>query len=44
MGAIDRLLASPLGPDRETWGATTEAAERAAAMEALAGGPATPRR
>ena len=40
---LDTLLASPLGPDRETWGATPEATQGAAAMEALAGGPAPPR-
>ena len=43
MGALDRLLASPLGPDRETWGTHPAATEGASAMEALAGGPARPR-
>jgi hypothetical protein len=43
MPDLDRILVAPLGPDRETWGATSEAAEGVAAMEALAGGPAAPR-
>jgi hypothetical protein len=40
---LDQLLAAPLGPDRETWGATPDATRGAAAMEQLAGGPARPR-
>jgi len=44
MAPLDRLLASSLGPDRETWGADPIAVESAEAMEALVGGPAQPRR
>jgi hypothetical protein len=40
---LDQLLEAPLGPDRDTWGATPAATRSAAAMEALAGGPARPR-
>lgn len=43
MPQLDRILVAPLGPDRETWGASPEAGQGVAAMEALAGGPAAPR-
>jgi hypothetical protein len=44
MEALDKVLTAPLGPDRETWGMTPDAVEASSAMEALAGGPASPRR
>jgi hypothetical protein len=43
MARLDQLLEAPLGPDRETWGLGSQAAEGTHAMEALVGGPARPR-
>lgn len=43
MNALDKVLTASLGPDRDSWGTEPDAAEGAAAMEALAGGPARPR-